>query len=262
MAAEIEAIKAKIPKTSSKDTTPQGNKDDEKVTGSESQGGQNGGSDGKKDKDSKEDTKTLTAEEKNKLRAQFESKARAEAEKLQKQGVQDARERVGGAAKAALEAYEKTSGTNAERQVAATRAMNNFLRGINSDNSVGQPSNQPEEQTVDSVPVKVKTKIDYYSKPKANSKTKAAGTFKKGDTFNAIGLSKDATFTTAGGKKRYMLKFKKGKKTFYIPRRSNYLSYKETNQLPKFAQGGKIDFTGPAWVDGSKSNPEFIFNAK
>ena len=31
--------------------------------------------------------------------------------------------------------------------------------------------------------------------------------------------------------------------------------------LLKFAQGGMVDFTGPAWVDGTKSRPEAFLNA-
>jgi hypothetical protein len=30
----------------------------------------------------------------------------------------------------------------------------------------------------------------------------------------------------------------------------------------KYATGGLADFTGPAWLDGSKSRPEMILNAK
>jgi hypothetical protein len=33
-------------------------------------------------------------------------------------------------------------------------------------------------------------------------------------------------------------------------------------QLPEYASGGLADFTGPAWLDGTKTNPEYILNAK
>jgi hypothetical protein len=29
-----------------------------------------------------------------------------------------------------------------------------------------------------------------------------------------------------------------------------------------FKTGGLADFTGPAWLDGTKSNPEYILNAE
>ena len=267
MVAEMEAIQAKIPTTSSKDTTPEGNKDNGKATGSESQGGQSGGSDGKKDKNlqtgggsAAPPPKTLSQKEEAELRHKFDTQAAQKALILEKQGIQGARERASGAAKAALDAYEKTSGNEGEKQTVATRAMDNFLRGINNGGSAEQPSNQPEKQTIDSVPVKVKKQISYFSSSTANSKTKKAGYFKKGDTFNAIGLSSSPTYTTSGGKKRYMLKVEKNNKIIYVPRLPSYLTYNNTNKLKKFAQGGKIDFTGPAWVDGSKSKPEQIFN--
>ena len=32
--------------------------------------------------------------------------------------------------------------------------------------------------------------------------------------------------------------------------------------IPKYKTGGLADFTGPAWLDGSKSKPELVLNAK
>jgi hypothetical protein len=32
--------------------------------------------------------------------------------------------------------------------------------------------------------------------------------------------------------------------------------------LAKFATGGLADFTGPAWLDGTKSRPEMVLNAR
>ena len=34
------------------------------------------------------------------------------------------------------------------------------------------------------------------------------------------------------------------------------------NQLPKYLHGGLVDFTGPAWVDGTKKKPEAFLSAK
>lgn len=38
--------------------------------------------------------------------------------------------------------------------------------------------------------------------------------------------------------------------------------YKRTNNGKTFKRGGLADFTGPAWLDGSKSKPEMVLNAK
>jgi hypothetical protein len=40
--------------------------------------------------------------------------------------------------------------------------------------------------------------------------------------------------------------------------------YSYTNMKKKFLQyktGGLADFTGPAWLDGTKSRPEYVLNA-
>jgi hypothetical protein len=31
--------------------------------------------------------------------------------------------------------------------------------------------------------------------------------------------------------------------------------------VQKFASGGLADFTGPAWLDGTKTNPEYVLSA-
>jgi hypothetical protein len=35
-----------------------------------------------------------------------------------------------------------------------------------------------------------------------------------------------------------------------------------TSRLKKFKQGGLADFTGPAWLDGTKARPEMVLNAR
>lgn len=43
----------------------------------------------------------------------------------------------------------------------------------------------------------------------------------------------------------------------------NYLENKlKTLQIPAFKTGGVADFTGPAWLDGTKSRPELVLNAR
>ena len=41
----------------------------------------------------------------------------------------------------------------------------------------------------------------------------------------------------------------------------NYLS-KKAVAVPYYLRGGLADFTGPAWLDGTKTRPELVLNAK
>ena len=45
---------------------------------------------------------------------------------------------------------------------------------------------------------------------------------------------------------------------------NNKLYFMYLNQLPKavFKTGGLADFTGPAWLDGTKTHPEIVLNAR
>lgn len=54
--------------------------------------------------------------------------------------------------------------------------------------------------------------------------------------------------------------FKEFSKTEEHP--ESYLwKIKEDQEVYKFAKGGYVDYTGPAWVDGTKSHPEYMLNA-
>ena len=76
--------------------------------------------------------------------------------------------------------------------------------------------------------------------------------------------------TSEGTKKSYMIKVQtEAGKIWLVPLRKKYLKDGEQERdrikkagLPKFENGGEIDFTGLAWVDGSKNKPEHIFNAE
>ena len=49
---------------------------------------------------------------------------------------------------------------------------------------------------------------------------------------------------------------------WYKVRYGGITGYSWKGNITKFKNGGLIDFTGPAWVDGSKNKPESILNAK
>lgn len=49
---------------------------------------------------------------------------------------------------------------------------------------------------------------------------------------------------------------------WYKVRYGGVTGYSWKGNITKFKNGGLIDFTGPAWVDGSKNKPEYILNAK
>ena len=122
---------------------------------------------------------------------------------------------------------------------------------------------EPEKVTVTTV----KKGLKYYSKKTANSKTKSLGKISKGTSFDVKGIGKTKTYTTSKKKKRYMLKAEIGGKEVYVPLLYTWLkngkdleSKLVKSKLPKFAKGGSVDFTGPAWVDGTKNKPEQIFN--
>ena len=84
-----------------------------------------------------------------------------------------------------------------------------------------------------------------------------------------------AYFKASNGKYVKAADIKEGKNVKILGRGQGYTSYQllgpislydlsktmGTNWLPAYKTGGLADFTGPAWLDGTKSKPEYILNA-
>lgn len=119
---------------------------------------------------------------------------------------------------------------------------------------------------------------------KAYSASDATSAFQKEKNVKVLGISSTPIYdystssldpttgkiTSSGAKKSYMVKvLTEAGHTWLVPLRKKYLKDGEQERdrikkagLPKFENGGEIDFTGLAWVDGSKNKPEHIFNAE
>lgn len=102
-----------------------------------------------------------------------------------------------------------------------------------------------------------KSNIPYYaSAANAKSKKSSKGKITQGQEVKIVGIStwkKSGVQIVKDANGRYY-RFKSGSNAYILND-----SYKN---LPKFAHGGLIDYTGPAWVDGTKSNPEYILNSE
>ena len=74
----------------------------------------------------------------------------------------------------------------------------------------------------------------------------------------------DGTLTTSNGKNYpYVIKGQDGR--FYTPAAIEMIKQnkkKFPGILPKYKKGGLADFTGPAWLDGTKAKPELVLNQR
>ena len=99
-------------------------------------------------------------------------------------------------------------------------------------------------------------KIKYYATAKnALNNTNPSGTIKAGTKIPFVAISKSKRTTD----KAQILKGRDGK---FYPYLKTTGKLSKQIEIPQFAKGGDIDFTGIAQVDGSKSEPEHIFNFK
>ena len=86
---------------------------------------------------------------------------------------------------------------------------------------------------------------------KKNANYKKTGTYKLSD----ISYNTKKKYYKIGG---YYYPADENPFTKIIPQSIDLL--KKVPNVTKFEKGGEIDFTGPAWVDGTKNKPEHIFN--
>lgn len=81
-----------------------------------------------------------------------------------------------------------------------------------------------------------------------------------GTGYGIMGSLKKGKTVTLTGYKDGWYKIDYNGKDGYVS--GSYIKTNDKNKLSKFEKGGLVDFTGPAWVDGTKSKPEAFLSAE
>ena len=152
-----------------------------------------------------------------------------------------------GAKKAFNEAYGESEDLEAAK-AAADKYYKDKLKLTDSDNGDGKDDEDDKEEKITGKG-KVKTKgsnLNVRSGP--------------GTKYGKIGKLKNKSSVTLTGYKNGWYQIDYNGKTGYVS--DSYISTSDKKKLPAFKSGGLVDFTGPAWVDGSKSKPEAFLSAK
>ena len=77
-----------------------------------------------------------------------------------------------------------------------------------------------------------------------------------------VGASPSVSNTGAiGQKNKWQVGYYKGNYYMYTSGGWKRLSFLKGNPFPVYKTGGLADFTGPAWLDGTKSSPELVLNS-
>lgn len=135
-----------------------------------------------------------------------------------------------------------------------------FTTGFKDIRASGEKRADTADARIDSS--KIKETIGVGSKVRAKNTTGLTKVY--GSTLNQPYLgSKQVTPQTIAGKTIAKIQTSTygetvGKKIAFV----NGVGWILLNQLKKYAKGGLVDYTGPAWVDGTKSSPEAFLSAK
>ena len=156
-----------------------------------------------------------------------------------------------GAKEAFRQKYIETNGDIGSAERAATEYYQNKInnnKATNKENENIEKVQVSEQNQTGNGKVKTSTgeRLNIRSQPNTNSKI--LGKLINGDSVALTGYSNGW----------YQIKHKGGKA--YVWAKSIQTSDK--NKLPAFSNGGLVDFTGPAWVDGSKAKPEAFLSAE
>lgn len=114
-----------------------------------------------------------------------------------------------------------------------------------------------------SSPSATETEPDVKVKGKGTVKTKGGNLNVRkgpGTKYSIMGKYKNKASVILTGYKNGWYQVDYNGKTGYVS--GNYISTSDKKNLPAFADGGLVNFTGPAWVDGTKSKPEAFLSAE
>ena len=142
------------------------------------------------------------------------------------------------------ETYAKTSDEN-QAEKAVEDYLNPFVEEARKNKqTTTQEGTTDTSTTAAATPAPANTGTRYRTTTNLNVRKKASTSAKKVKTLRK-GTTVYVTKTSG--------------KWAYAPKQGGWM-YK--SYLQKYAEGGLVDFTGPAWVDGTKKKPESILNAK
>lgn len=146
-------------------------------------------------------------------------------------------------------------------KAAAEAAANKVFEEAKTSNEQQNTSNSEPATPVQTEPPATLTGVltggNVNMRSSANTSSDVIKKITRGTTVTLTGMS--------SGEKNgyYWFKASAGGKTGYMAYTSRWGNFSgDINTLPKFAEGGLVDFTGPAWVDGSKSKPEAFLSAE
>lgn len=163
---------------------------------------------------------------------------------LDKYSDEQKAEHAEGAKKAFMDAYTAEGG-NLEKAIAASNAY--YESKLNTDGGGGDDGGDDDKPVTGKGKVKTNgSNLNVRSGPGTDKKI--LGTVKNGASLTLTGYKGNWYQIDYNGKKGYVY--------------SSYVSTNDKKKLPAFKQGGLVDFTGPAWVDGSKSKPEAFLSAE
>ena len=155
-------------------------------------------------------------------------------------------------------AYE--SGGKEAAETAANKVFENAKNSnIQQEDSASKTEEEKKEPAKTEPPISITGKLkggNVHMRAKADANSKVIKKIPKGTTVTLTGMSKkknDGYYwfkASAAGKSGYMA---------YTSRWGDFSG--NVNELPKFEKGGLVDFTGPAWVDGTKTKPEAFLSA-
>lgn len=156
-----------------------------------------------------------------------------------------------GAKKAFEEAYGETEDISA-----AEKAANEYYAKATAPAPAPQP---PQDNSGDEKPNEPENKLQFIGGGYQFYTYDKASGGKKGAVFH--GKNKSPVVNLVGESSgRYQIEGKDGD-GHYFKNRWISKKYKGKNLWKKYETGGLVDYTGPAWVDGSKSKPEAFLSA-
>lgn len=145
-----------------------------------------------------------------------------------------------------MDAYNAEGGS-LEKAIAASNAYYESKINPSTDNPGGDNPGDDDKPVTGKGKVKTNgSNLNVRSGPGTDKKI--LGRVRNGSNLTLTGFKGKWYQIDYNGKKGYVY--------------SSYVKTDDKKKLPAFKEGGLVDFTGPAWVDGSKAKPEAFLSAE
>ena len=160
------------------------------------------------------------------------------------------------------EELEGTVDASGDVKTADGRVFDNVFQGFGGKYYAGENQKKVEEPVVQTTPAQTESKTSGTTSGNQKKEYQASiVSSQTGNTYNGVGPSESEALKAAKANYLGIMKILFKDQSEELLKAVVEKDAQKAKITRRYATGGLADFTGPAWLDGTKSNPEYVLNS-